>query len=74
MEAAVRGLQVVDVEVQVTLGRGETSVPEDFLDVPQVGLVLQKMRGAGVPPDVAGDVLFESRRLGAWAMTILFRL
>jgi len=39
-------------------------VAEDFLDVPQVGLVLQKMRGATVPPQVTGDMLFDASQLG----------
>ena len=32
---------------------------EDLLDVAQVGFVLQQMRGATVPPQMAGDALFD---------------
>ena len=47
--------------MQVTLGRGEGAVPEDFLHVAQVGLVLQKMRCARVPPQMAGHMLLYFR-------------
>ena len=48
MAADVRGLQLSDGEMQVTLGRGQRAMAEDLLDVAQVGFVLQQMRGAAV--------------------------
>ena len=40
--------------------------PEQFLDVPQIGLVLHQMRGATVPPDVAGDVFAQPGHAGVF--------
>jgi len=59
----VRRLQVGDGQMQVTLGGGQGPVTHDFLNVPEIGLILHQMRGDGVPPDVAGDVLFDARLL-----------
>jgi len=43
-------LEAVDGEAQVTLGRRQAFVPEQFLDVAHVGPVLQQVGGAGMPP------------------------
>ena len=53
----MRFLQLGNGDAQVTFGRGKGAVSEDFLDVAQVGLVLEQVRSAGVPPDMAGDAL-----------------
>ena len=37
------------------MGRGERRVPEQFLDMADVGAPFQQMRGKGVPEHVAGD-------------------
>ena len=55
--------QIGDGERKITLGRRQRAMAEDFLDVAQVGLVLQKMRGATVPPQMTGDMLFHSRKI-----------
>ena len=55
----VSRLQVGDGQMQITLGGGQEPVAEDFLNVPEIGLVLHQVRGASVPPQVAGDVLFD---------------
>ncbi len=65
MEPAVGGLQLGDGDAQVALGGDEAAVAEDFLNVAQVGFVLEQVGGAGVPPDVAGDVLFHAGHLRA---------
>jgi len=59
----VRSFQIGDRQRKITLGGRQTPVAEDFLNVAQVGLVLQKMGGATVPPQVTGDVLFDSCQL-----------
>jgi len=41
-------------------------VAEDFLNVAEVGFVLQEMRGASVPPDVASNALLDAGQLGAF--------
>jgi hypothetical protein len=63
MVPAMGVLQVGDGNPQVTLGRGEGLVAEQFLDMAQVGTVLQKVRGAGVSPKVRRYLLFDSRHL-----------
>ena len=63
MEPPMRFLEVGDGQMQVTLRRGQGAVPEDLLDMPQVRPVFEQVRGAGVPPDVTGDVLFDFRCL-----------
>lgn len=62
--AAMGVLEIGDGQVQVTLRGRKRPVPEDLLDVPQVGPVFKQVRGAGMPPDVAGDVLFDLGRAG----------
>jgi len=52
--------EVGDGQAQIFLGGGQAPVPEDFLHMAQVGVVLEQVRRAGVPPQVAGDVLFDS--------------
>ena len=64
MELAVRLLQVGDGQPQVTLRGRQRLVAEHFLNVPQVGIILQQVRGATVPPQVAGDVLFDAAPAG----------
>jgi hypothetical protein len=61
-------LEIGDGEVEVTLGGGERAVAEDLLDVPEVRPVLEQGRGAGVPPEVAGDGLlhFRGARMAGW--------
>jgi len=59
MTAAVRRFEVGDGDVQVALGCRERTVAKDFLHVAQVRLVLQKMRRAGVPPDMRRHALFD---------------
>lgn len=61
MVLAVRRLQVGDGQVQVTLGGGQRTVAEDFLNVAQVGLIFHQVCRAGVPPQVASDVFFDVR-------------
>jgi len=58
MELAMRLFEVGNGQAKIAFGGGQVFVAEDFLDVAQVGIVLQKVRRAGVAPHVAGDVLF----------------
>ena len=60
-------LQLGDSDAQITLGRGKGAVAEDFLDVPQVGLVLEQVRGAGVSPDMAGDAFADPGQFRVFA-------
>lgn len=46
-------LQLRDGELQVPFRRVQGAVPEDFLNMAQVGQVLQKVGGATMPPDMA---------------------
>lgn len=39
---------------------------EEFLDVAEVGVVFEQVRGAGVPPEVGGDFLFDARLAGVF--------
>jgi len=55
-------LQILDGQREITLGRRQGTVAEDFLDVSQVGPVLHQVRGARVPPQVTVHVLFDSRK------------
>ena len=57
-------LQVNDGQVQVALGRRKRPVTQHFLDVADIGAVLDQVRGAGVPPDVAGNVFLDPRQFG----------
>ena len=59
MELAVRLFQVRDGQPQITLRRRQRLVAEHFLNVPQVGVIFQQVRGATVPPQMTGDVFFE---------------
>ncbi len=52
--------QIGDGQAQIFLGGGQRAMAEDFLHMPQVGVVLEQVRGAGVPPQVTGDMLFDS--------------
>jgi hypothetical protein len=56
--------QIRDGEAQVALRGGQGTVPQAVLDVPQVGVVLNEMRGTGVTSDVRGHDLLDPRRLG----------
>lgn len=66
MEPAVGLLQLGDGDAKVPLGGGQAAMAEDFLNVAQVGFVLQKVGGTGVPPDVAGDAFFDPGQLRAF--------
>ena len=59
MARHVRGLQLGDGELEITLGRSERAMAEDLLDVAQVGFVLQQMCGATVSPQMTGDALLD---------------
>ena len=50
MELAVGLLQVGDGQPQIPLRGRQRDVPQKLLDVAQVGVVLQQVRGATVPP------------------------
>ena len=63
MMFAVRLFQVGDCQPQVTLGGRQRFVSEHFLNVPQVRIIFEQVRRATVPPQVAGDVLFDARPL-----------
>ena len=63
----MRFFQLGDRDAQVALGGDKRAVAEDFLHMPQVGLVLEQMRGAGVPPDMAGDALADPGQLRVFA-------
>ena len=66
VELPVRFLQFGDRDAQVSFGRDERAVAEDFLHMAQVGLVLQQVGGARVPPDMAGHPLLDLCRLGVF--------
>ena len=53
------GAAVLDGDPRVDLGRGNGSVAEDGLHVPDVGTVLEELRGAGVPQDVGPHPLLD---------------
>ena len=57
--------QALVVDVGINLGGGNIGVPEQFLDHPQVGSVLEEVGGEGVAQEVRVDVLFESGLAGA---------
>ena len=59
MELGVSGFQVGDGELQVTLGGRQRAVPKQVLNVAQIGVVLDQVRGAGVTPDVRRDVFLD---------------
>ena len=61
------GLQVGDGEAQVAFGGGEAAVAEHLLDVAHVGVVLDEVGGAGVPPGVAGHGLVHAGGAGVFA-------
>ena len=52
MGVAVDGEQPIDVDVGVALGGRERGVPEQLLDRPQVGALLEQVGGEGVPQRV----------------------
>ena len=58
----MRRLQVGDGQVQIPLGGRKALVSEQRLHVAQVGVVLEQMRGARVPPDVATDFVIHARQ------------
>ena len=58
----VSSLQIGDGQMQVALGGRKALVSEQRLDVAQVRVVFEQMRGAGVPPDVATDFAVHSRQ------------
>lgn len=66
MTAPVRLFQVRNRQMQITLGCGQRTMPKHLLDVPQIGMVAQQVRGATVPPQVTGDVLLDLRELGVF--------
>ena len=65
--AFVGRFEISDGQVQITLGGGQAAVAEHFLDVAHVGMVLDEVGGAGVPPDVAGDVFLDAGGTGIFA-------
>ncbi len=59
MTAAVRFFEFRNRQMKVTLGGGEAAVAQDLLNVPEVGLALQKMCGSTVPPKMTGDTFLD---------------
>ena len=64
MEFRVGLFQIRDGETQVTLRGGQGAVPQEVLDVPQVGVVLNEMGSTSVAPDMRGNDLLDPGRLG----------
>ncbi len=73
MEAPVGFLQIGNREMEVTLRGRERAVAEHFLHMAEAGAVADEMRGASVPPDVGGDVLFHPREPGILGDTAQIR-
>jgi len=59
MKAGVGFLQVADGQAQVSLGRGKRAMPQKVLHMAQIGVVFDEVGGAGVTPDMGGDVLLD---------------
>lgn len=57
---AVDFFQVGDLHFGVNLSGRQTAMSQDFLNIPDVGLALQQMSGAGMTQVMAGNVLFQS--------------
>ena len=66
MVFAMGFLQFGDGEVKVTLGGGKAAAAEHFLDMAEIGFALQKLRGATVPPQVVGHMLFDPGSSGVF--------
>lgn len=60
MEPVMGLFEILDCHPGVYLGGGEGVVAEQLLDDPDIGSVLQHMRGTGMAEDMAGNILFES--------------
>jgi hypothetical protein len=50
--APFTGTDCAPLAAQVALGRGHGLVPQEVLDIAQVGVVLNQVTCAGVPPDM----------------------
>jgi len=66
MEAGMGLLQIGNGQLQVPFRGGQRAVAQQVLHVAQVGVVLNQMRGARVPPYMGCDVLLD---LGQPGMT-----
>ena len=66
MKLAVNLPQELVVDVGINLSGGNIGVPEQFLDHPQVGSVLEEVGGEGVAQEVRVDVLFDPGLVGAF--------
>jgi hypothetical protein len=63
MEFGVGLFQIRDREAQVALRGGQGAMPQEVLDVPQVGVVLNEMGSARVAPYMRGHDLLDPGRL-----------
>jgi hypothetical protein len=64
VRSAYHLLQVLQGQVGVELGAGDLGMPQDGLDVPQVRLVAEQMRGHGVAETVRADAFPHTAGLG----------
>jgi hypothetical protein len=74
MELAMGFFEIGDGQAQIALGGGEGAMPDDVLNVPEIGFVFDHVRGATVTPDMRRDVLFHFRQLGVFASDIAHRV
>ena len=63
MEFGVGLFQVGDREAEVALRGGQGTMPQEFLHVPQVGVILNEMGSASVAPYMRGHDLLDPGRL-----------
>jgi len=63
MELGVGLFQIGDREAQVALRGRQGAMPQEVLDVPQVGVVLNEMGSARVAPYMWGNDLLDPGRL-----------
>ena len=60
MKAPVNVAEAVAGDVRVNLRGADGRVPEQFLDDPQIGAVLEQMGGKAVPQHVRRDVALDA--------------
>ena len=59
VKLTVHLLQTALVHMGVNLGRGDVGMAEHFLNYPQVGPMIQEVRGKGMPQQMRMDVLLD---------------
>ena len=59
MGLVVYVLQLLIDDLRIYLGGGDVRMSQHFLDRGQIGAVLQKMGGKGMPQSVGGDLLLD---------------